>query len=424
MTTTLFSSFVILCLLGVPIAFVLGLSSVFAFIYHGDYPFTLVVQRMFTALDGFSLMAIPFFIFAGGIMDIGGISRRIVNFSFIFVGTVRGGLAMVGVIGSMIFAGVSGSAVADTAAMGTILIPRMVEKGYTKGFAAALIAAAGTLGPLIPPSIAMIIYGVIAGCSIGQLFIAGIIPGIIVGLSLMAMSWVIAKREGFPAEEPLSLKEAWVSAKDALWAVVMPVVVLGGIRIGIFTPTEAGVIACVYGFFIGAFVYKEIKLSDIPKVLKDGIVGTTAVMFLIATASLFSWILASERIPQAVAEFFLSISRDPNVVLLMINAMLLVIGTFMDCTPAIIMTMPVFLPLVTSLGIDLIHFGIIVVFNLLIGLLTPPVGACLFVSCNIAKIGLTEITKAVWPFIALMVSLLMLFTFWPGLILWLPNMMK
>ena len=424
MTTTLFSSFVILCLLGVPIAFVLGLSSVFAFIYHGEYPFTLVVQRMFTALDGFSLMAIPFFIFAGGIMDIGGISRRIVNFSFIFVGTVRGGLAMVGVIGSMIFAGVSGSAVADTAAMGTILIPRMVEKGYTKGFAAALIAAAGTLGPLIPPSIAMIIYGVIAGCSIGQLFIAGIVPGIIVGLSLMGMSWVIAKKEGFPAEEPLSLKEAWASAKDALWAVVMPVVVLGGIRIGIFTPTEAGVIACVYGFFIGAFVYKEIKLSDIPKVLKDGIVGTTAVMFLIATASLFSWILASERIPQAVAEFFLSISRDPNVVMLMINAMLLVIGTFMDCTPAIIMTMPVFLPLVTSLGIDLIHFGIIVVFNLLIGLLTPPVGACLFVSCNIAKIGLTEITRAVWPFIALMLSLLMVFTYWPGLILWLPNMMK
>lgn len=424
MTTTLFSSFVILCLLGVPIAFVLGISSVFAFIYHGDYPFTLVVQRMFTALDGFSLMAIPFFIFAGGIMDIGGISRRIVNFSFIFVGTIRGGLAMVGVIGSMIFAGVSGSAVADTAAMGTILIPRMVEKGYTKGFAAALIAAAGTLGPLIPPSIAMIIYGVIAGCSIGQLFIAGIVPGIIVGFSLMAMSWVIAKKEGFPAEEPLSLKEAWASAKDALWAVVMPVVVLGGIRIGIFTPTEAGVIACVYGFFIGAFVYKEIKLSDIPKVLKDGIVGTTAVMFLIATASLFSWILASERIPQAVAEFFLSISRDPNIVLLMINAMLLVIGTFMDCTPAIIMTMPVFLPLVTSLGIDLIHFGIIVVFNLLIGLLTPPVGACLFVACNIAKIGLTEITRAVWPFIALMVGLLMVFTYWPGLILWLPNMMK
>ena len=424
MTTTLFSSFVILCLLGVPIAFVLGLSSVFAFIYHGEYPFTLVVQRMFTALDGFSLMAIPFFIFAGGIMDIGGISRRIVNFSFIFVGTVRGGLAMVGVIGSMIFAGVSGSAVADTAAMGTILIPRMVEKGYTKGFAAALIAADGTLGPLIPPIIAMIIYGVIAGCSIGQLFIAGIVPGIIVGLSLMGMSWVIAKKEGFPAEEPLSLKEAWASAKDALWAVVMPVVVLGGIRIGIFTPTEAGVIACVYGFFIGAFVYKEIKLSDIPKVLKDGIVGTTAVMFLIATASLFSWILASERIPQAVAEFFLSISRDPNVVMLMINAMLLVIGTFMDCTPAIIMTMPVFLPLVTSLGIDLIHFGIIVVFNLLIGLLTPPVGACLFVSCNIAKIGLTEITRAVWPFIALMLSLLMVFTYWPGLILWLPNMMK
>ncbi len=424
MTAILFATFAILCLIGVPIAFVLGLASVFAFIDDGTYTLTLVAQRMFTAIDSFSLMAIPFFIFAGSIMDVGGISRRIVNFAYIFVGAIRGGLAMVGVIGSMIFAGVSGSAVADTAAMGTILIPRMVEKGYSKKFAAGLIAAAGTLGPLIPPSITMIIYGVLAGASIGQLFIAGVIPGIIVGSALMFVSWLIARKEGFPAEEPISFKEAWVRIKDAIWAILMPLVVLGGIRVGIFTPTEAGVIACVYGFIIGFFVYKEIKISDIPKVLKNGIVGTTVVMFLIATASLFSWILASERIPQAVAEFFLSLTQDPHIILLLINMMLLVVGTFMDSAPAMIMILPVFLPLINSLGIDLIHFGIIVIFNLLIGLLTPPVGTCLFVSCNIAKIGMTEVTKGVWPFLFVMIALLLLFTFCPALILWLPNLLK
>ena len=424
MATILFLSFVVFCVIGVPIAFALGLASIVAFIYDGGYPLTLVVQRMFTAVDGFSLMAIPFFIFAGGIMDVGGISKRIVNFAYIFVGTIRGGLAIVGVIGSMIFAGVSGSAVADTAAMGTILIPRMVEKGYPKRFAAGLIAAAGTLGPLIPPSISMIIYGVIAGASIGQLFVAGVVPGAIVGGALMLTSWVIARKGGFPAEEPISMQEAWIRIKDAIWAVLMPVVILGGIRVGIFTPTEAGVVACVYGFVIGAFVYKEIKLRDISKVFKDGIIGTTVVMFLIATSSLFSWILASEQVPQMVAEFFLSITKNPMIILLLINIMLLIIGTFMDSAPAMILTLPVLLPLVTSLGIDLIHFGIIVVFNLLIGLLTPPVGTCLFVSCNIAKIGLTEITKGVWPFLVVMIIILMLFTFCPALILWLPNMMK
>jgi C4-dicarboxylate transporter DctM subunit len=424
MTAILFGTFAVLCLVGVPIAFVLGLASILAFLYDGGYPLTLVVQRMFTALDGFPLMAIPFFIFAGGLMDIGGISRRIVNFAYIFVGTIRGGLAMVGVIGSAIFAGVSGSAVADTAAMGTILIPRMIEKGYTRSFSAGLIASAGTLGPLIPPSIPMIVYGVIAGASIGQLFIAGVVPGLIAACALMATSWVIARKKGFPAEERITLREAWVKIKDAIWAVVMPVVVLGGIRFGIFTPTEAGVIACVYGFVVGFFIYREIRLADIPKVLREGIVGTTVVMFLIATASLFSWILASEQVPQAVAAFFLSISHDPKVVFLLINIMLLVIGTFMDCNPALIMTMPVFLPLVTELGIDLIHFGVVAIFNLLIGLLTPPVGACLFVACNIAKAGMTEVTKGVWPFIVVMVALLMVFTYCPGLVLWLPNAMR
>ncbi|MHC1761168.1 MAG: TRAP transporter large permease [Negativicutes bacterium] len=424
MTSTLFTAFVVLVLAGIPISFTLGLASVAALLEAGRYPLTLVAQRMFTSIDGFSLMAIPFFILAGGFMDVGGISYRICRFASVFVGTIRGGLAMIGVLGSMIFAGVSGSAVADTAAMGSILIPAMIEKKYDKGFAAGLIAAAGTIGPIIPPSIPMIIYGVIAGVSIGELFIGGVVPGVLIGISLMAMSYFIARKRNYPSEKRLTVREAWQIIKDAIWAALMPVVILGGILTGIFTPTEAGVIAVVYAFLVGKFVYKEVAWKDIPNVFKEAIIGTTVVMFLIATASLFSWILTSERIPQAVASFFLSVSTDRNVILLLINIMLLIVGTFMDVTPALILLMPVFLPLVTSLGIDLIHFGVVVVVNLCIGLLTPPVGTCLFVACNIAKIGLTEITKGVWPFMVCMVLVLMLITYVPDVVLWLPRMFR
>lgn len=424
MTSTLFSVFIVLVLMGVPISFTLGLASVAALLESGRYPLTLVAQRMFTSIDTFTLMAIPFFILAGGFMDVGGISRRIVRFANIFVGSIRGGLAMVGVLGSMIFAGVSGSAVADTAAMGTILIPEMVKKGYDKGFAAGLIAAAGTIGPIIPPSIPFIIYGVIAGVSIGELFMGGVVPGVLIGISLMVMSYFIAIKRNYPSEERLTLKEAWIDIKEAIWAALMPVVVLGGILTGIFTPTEAGVIAVVYAYVVGTFVYKECTLKDFSLIFKNAIIGTTVVMFLIATASLFSWILTVERIPQMVAQLFLSISHDRNVIFLMINILLLFVGTFMDLSPALILLMPVFLPLIKSLGIDLIHFGVVVVMNLCIGLLTPPVGTCLFVACNIAKIGLTEITKGVWPFILVMIGVLMLATYVPEIVLWLPRMMR
>lgn len=240
----------------------------------------------------------------------------------------------------------------------------------------------------------------------------------------MAISYFIARKRNYPAEERLTLSDAWQIVKDAIWAALMPVVILGGILTGVFTPTEAGVIAVVYAFLVGKFVYKEVAWKDIPKIFKEAIIGTTVVMFLIATASLFSWILTSERIPQAVASFFLSLSTDRNVILFLINVMLLIVGTFMDVTPALILLMPVFLPLVTSLGVDLIHFGVVVVVNLCIGLLTPPVGTCLFVSCNIAKIGLTEITKGVWPFIVCMVLVLMLITYVPDVVLWLPHMFR
>ncbi|MDK2801010.1 MAG: C4-dicarboxylate transporter, DctM subunit [Clostridiales bacterium] len=424
MTGILFITFIILVLIGMPIAFTLGLASTAALLKAGGYPLTVVVQRMFTAIDTFSLMAIPFFMLAGGLMESGGISRRIVNFANIFVGTVKGGLAIVGVISSMFFAGVSGSAVADTAAMGSILIPAMSEKKYDRSFASAVIAASGTIGPVIPPSIPMVVYGVIAGVSIGDLFLAGVVPGALIGLALMFISYIIATKRNYPSEEKLSYKQAMTYLKEAVWAILMPFVIMGGILSGIFTPTEAGVIAAVYALIIGVFVYKEIKLKDLPKVFKDAIISTTVVMFIIATASLFSWILTGERIPQQVAQFFMSLSNNPYVILMLVNIVLLIVGTFLDVTPALILLMPVFLPLMKNLGIDLVHFGVVVVVNLCIGLLTPPVGTCLFVSCNIGKVKLGEISKAVLPFISAMIVVLFLITYFPQLIMWVPNLTK
>ncbi|HQL37243.1 MAG TPA: TRAP transporter large permease [Bacillota bacterium] len=424
MTILLFASFTFFVIIGMPVAFTLGLSSLVAIVLTGTAPLTVIVQRMFASIDSFSLMAIPMFILAGGIMDIGGISRRIVNFANIFVGAVKGGLAMVGVLGSMIFAGVSGSAVADTAAMGMVLIPSMIEKGYDKEFSGSVIAAAGTIGPIIPPSIPLVVYGVIANASIGDLFIGGVIPGVLIGIALMLTSYIIARKKDYPSEKRLTYKQAFQYTKEGIWAVLMPVVILGGILGGIFTPTEAGVVAVVYSFVVGKFIYKEIKMNQFPAVFKDAIINTVSVMFLIATASLFSWILTYDRIPQMVAEAFLSLSNNPFTILMIINVLLFILGTFMDVVPGLILMMPVLLPLVESVGINLVHFGVVVVYNLCIGLLTPPVGPTLCVAGNIAKVNLTEMSKAVMPFMGAMLIVLLIITYFPGTVLWLPSLLK
>lgn len=424
MTATLFLCFVVFVLLGVPISFVLGIAAIITLVFIGGYPIQVIVQRMFTAVDSFPLMAIPFFMLAGSLMDRGGITRRIIDLANALVGFLRGGLAHVAIISGVILAGISGSAVADTAAIGSILVPEMSRRGYSREFSGAVVSAAGIIGPIIPPSIPMIIYGVLAQTSIGDLFIGGILVGLLIAIGFMIVAYWTAVKHNYPTEMKVPLKEVWARFKSAIWALFMPVIIIGGIRGGIFTPTEGGVVAAVYGLFMGLFVYKELKLRDLPEILGEAVISTAVVSFLIATASLFSWILASERIPQAVAAAFLAISNNKYVILFLINILLLIVGMFLDVAPALILFMPVLLPLVSSMGVDLVHFGVVVTLNLAIGLLTPPVGTALYVACNIAKVPLGTLSLAVLRFIAVVLIVLFLATYIPGIVLWLPNALK
>lgn len=422
MTTVLFASLILFFVINVPIAIAIGLASVAAILFSGAIPPIVIVQKMFTAADSFPLMAVPFFILAGSLMEFGGISRRLVEFANSIVGRFSGGLAFVAIIASMFFGAISGAAVATVAAIGTILIPAMVRRGYDKPFATAVQATAGTLGVMIPPSIPMIIYGVLTGVSIGALFMGGILPGILVGCSLMFVAWLISRKKGYHGDEKPTLGRIWQTFKQAILALMMPVIILGGIYGGVFTPTEAAVVAVVYGFIVGFFIYKELHLSQLKNILVTTVMGTSMIIFIIATSSVFSWILTAEQVPQAVAEVILSISKNPVVILTLINILLLFLGTFMETVAAIIILVPVLLPVITQIGVDPLHFGIVLVVNLAIGMVTPPLGVCLFIGCSIADIKLEDITRAVWPFILIMVVDVLLLTYLPWISTVLPKL--
>ncbi|ADE56238.1 TRAP transporter large permease [Aminobacterium colombiense] len=422
MTAVLFASLFLFFVINVPIAIAIGLASVAAILFSGSIPPIVVVQKMFTAADSFPLMAVPFFILAGSLMEFGGISRRLVEFANSIVGRFSGGLAFVAIMASMFFGAISGAAVATVAAIGTILIPAMVRRGYDKPFATAVQATAGTLGVMIPPSIPMIIYGVLTGVSIGALFMGGILPGILVGLSLMFVAWLISRKKGYRGDEKSSLNRIWQTFKQAILALMMPVIILGGIYGGVFTPTEAAVVAVVYGFVVGFFIYRELNLSQLKDILVTTVVGTSMIMFIIATSSVFSWILTAEQIPQVVANAILSISKNPIIILALINLLLLFLGTFMETVAAIIILVPVLLPVITQIGVDPLHFGIVLVVNLAIGMVTPPLGVCLFIGCSIADITLEDITRAVWPFILIMIADVLLLTYLPWISTILPRL--
>lgn len=424
MIQVLFLSLITFFLLGVPIAFSIGLASAAAILYQGNIPIVIVVQKMFTATDSFPLMAIPFFILAGSLMEFGGISRRLVDFANSIVGRMSGGLAIVAIMASMFFGAISGSGAATVAAIGGIMIPSMVKRGYEKNFSTAVQSCAGTLGVIIPPSIPMVIYGVITGVSIGDLFMAGFIPGFLIGGSMMVMAYKISKKEGYKGDDKQSMSQIIASFKEAILALVMPVIILGGIYGGIFTPTEAAVVAVVYAFIIGTFVYKELKFKNLKDILTNSVVSTATVMIIIASASVFGWLLASQQVPQTVAKAMLSVSSNPLIVLLMINILLLFVGTFMETVAAIIILVPVFMPMITQLGIDPLHFGIIVVVNLAIGMVTPPLGVCLFVGCGIANLKLEDITRRVIPFIVIYIIDLLLITYVPAISTFLPAVLK
>ncbi len=422
MTAILFVVLVACFLLGMPIAFSLGVASVATLQFGSNLPLTLAAQRLFTGADSFPLMAIPFFMLAGELMESGGISRRLFDFAHALVGFVHGGLAMVAVVAAMFFAGISGAAAADTAAVGAVSIPAMIRKGYQKGFAAAVQSAGGSIGVIIPPSIPMIIFGVVGGVSIGKMFMGGFIPGALIGGGLMAGSYFLAKRAGYAREPFLGFKEIGRTFLGAIWALLMPVIILGGILGGIFTPTEAAVVAALYGVIVGFLVYRELRIRDLPRIFAKAAISTSTVMLLIATANIFGWILTAERVPQNVAAYLTTLTTSPYVLYGLVVFCLLIVGTFMETSASLIILTPVFLPVVQKFGIDPVHFGVVMVTALAVGMLTPPLGICLFISCNIARIELSEIIRFIAPFLAIMIFLLLLITYVPALVLFVPNM--
>jgi len=421
MTIILFVSLLFCFIIGIPIAFSLGIASVATLQFGSDLPLTLAAQRLFTGADSFPLMAIPFFMLAGELMESGGISRRLFDFAHALVGFIAGGLAMVAVVAAMFFAGISGAAAADTAAVGAVSIPAMIRKGYHRGFAAAVQAAGGSIGVIIPPSIPMIIFGVVGGVSIGKMFLGGFIPGLLIGVSLMIVSYFMAKRAGYERDSFLGFATMGRTFFGAFWALLMPVIILGGILGGIFTPTEAAVVAAIYGMIVGFAVYRELKLRDLPKIFAKAAVSTSTVMLLIATANIFGWILTAERVPQNVAAYLVNLTSSPAVLYALILLCLLAIGTFMETSASLIILTPVFLPVIQQFGIDPVHFGVIMVTALAIGMLTPPLGICLFIACNIAQIQLSEIVRYIVPFLTVMIGVLVLMTYVPDIVMFIPN---
>jgi len=408
---------------GVPVAFCLALTSLVFLLLMGSVPLHLIPQRMFTGMDSFPVMAVPFFILAGDLMNAAGITEKIVRFASVLVGHIRGGLAHVNIVASMFFAGVSGSAVADAAALGSILIPAMEEDGYDKTFAAAVTASAAVIGPIIPPSIPVVIYALSGSLSIGGLFLAGVLPGVLIGLGLMLVAYVIARRHNIGHKRPRAhFKEFWVSLKGAVIPLLMPVIILGGILGGVFTPTEASCVAVAYAILIGMFVLRTIKFRDLPPLIYRSMLITATILMVMACANIFSWILGTQQIPQAVGAGLTAFTKNPYVFLLLINLFLLVVGCFLEGIAAIVLITPILIPVAQALGISQIHFGMVVIMNLMIGLITPPLGLCLFVCCSVARVDFTKLIRASFPFLAIEIVALFIVTYVPFFTLFIPSL--
>ena len=421
-TEILILTLLFLFVINTPIAIAIGMASILGILIKCDFSLMIVVQRMFGGIDSFHLMAVPLFMFVGVIMEAGGISRRIIDFANALVGWLPGGLAAVTIVSAMFFAGISGSAAADTAAVGAILIPAMKNSGYESDFAAAVQASGGSIGVIIPPSIPMIIFGFLTGASIGQLFAGGILPGVLIGITLVGVSTYISRKKGYSATTRFSMAQVWLNFKRAILALGAPVIILGGILFGIFTATESAAAAVVYALFIGMFVYKKIKVKDLVRLFRDGAITSSIVMFIIATASIFSWIAAIEDIPASLAGSLLGMTANPVLLLLIINLILLIAGTFVETTAALILLVPMITAMFSTLGIDMVQLGVIVVSNLAIGMLTPPMGICLIVSGSISGDNLVAVSRRIVPFLALLLIDLMIITFYSPLTMWLARM--
>ncbi len=420
----IFATLVGLMLLGVPVAVAMGLTAVLAYIVKGqEFILTMVAQRMYSTTTAFTLLAIPFFILAGNLMNTGGITQRVFSFALALVGHFRGGLGHVNVVASMIFSGMSGAAVADAAGLGLIEIEAMKKSGYSPRFAAAITAASATIGPVVPPSIPFVIYGSITGVSVGKLFLAGFIPGILMGIAMMIGVYFVSKARNYPREPRASVPQLLRSFKEASLALGTPVIIIGGILGGIFTPTEAAVVASVYALFLGIIVYREIKIRDLSRIFWDTLLHTIRVMFIISAAGFFGWFIIHQRVPEQLINALTALALGRWGLLLIILLILLVLGCFMEGIAVLVITIPIFMPLIERYNIDPVYFGVIMILCSMIGLLTPPVGMCLFAVSSISGVPIGPLTQEMWPYLMGIFIVLLIMTFLPGFTLWLPNLL-
>ncbi|ADQ14341.1 TRAP transporter large permease [Halanaerobium hydrogeniformans] len=420
----LLGSFLIMLVIRIPIAFALGLSSMFTAFYVGLSPMV-IVQQMVSGINSFSLMAIPFFIIAGEIMGKGGISDRLIKFSNVMIGWMRGGLAMVNILASMFFGGISGSSVADVSSIGSIMIPMMEKAGYDKDYSINVTITSSVQGIIIPPSHNMIIYSLAAGggISVARLFLAGIVPGVLLGVALMILSHHIAVKRDYPREKTVSLKESLIIVRDSILGLLTAVIIIGGVTTGIFTATESAAVAAVYAFILTFFVYRDIKLIKLIDILKNSLSTIAMVVAIIATSSSFAWMMSYLQVPRMITNTLLGISENPIIILLLVNLVLLLLGMIMDMAPLILIATPILLPVVTSVGMNPITFGVVMMLNLGVGLLTPPVGSTLFVGCSIGGAPIEDIAKSLMPFYMVLVIMVLLLTFVPEITLFLPRLL-
>ena len=419
----LLGGFTIICLLGVPVAYALGLASILAALWI-DLPLEAIMLKTSDGMDNFPLLAIPFFVLAGAIMAEGGMAARLINVAKIMVGFIRGGLALVNILASTFFGAISGSSVADTASVGSVMIPEMIRNGYPRLFAVN-VTISGSLQPLLlPPSHNMVIYSLAAGgtVSIAHLFLGGIIPALMLGASLMILCLNIAHREGYPKGEVIPFRQAMKIVLDSIWGMITVVIIIGGILTGVFTPTESGAVACVYALLVTLFVYRDYKLSEVPLLLARVVRTVGMVMIMIGFSIAFGYMMAIMQVPAKATDFFVSISENKYMFLLWVNILLLLLGTFMDLAPMLLICTPIFMPMLKTFGIDPVHFGIVMILNLGIGLLTPPVGPTMVVGCAIGKVSMEAVARSIMIFYIPMVIVLLLVTYIPGLVLWLPSL--